>query len=487
MPRDTIESRCFPNPLAEAEEAPPQGWSPPPSPLQLTAARAGGAPPLRPEVRQTLLDALRFYTTPLLRDSGHAGSAPGTSGGQPDAASPGGWCLTRCCSSKVGGNLSVYIGRAGIDLALLQLLQQGVEERVGGAVGRTRWFLSDIDRDIPPYPKHPGDCSVLCGAAGIWFVLAMRALTVPCPSVTTTGTAATSQAAGATEGQKRELVNTFLGFCEYAVKNGDSDEWLYGRAGLLVALLLLLKELQAEEQQPLLQQLSASTENLIDRMAKAILDSGVRTAAAEGTARGPPLRYRWHGKEFVGAAHGYLGILYVLLLVPSIRKDLTHSAHQKIRETVDWLLHLESEHHNYPAIADEGPGGAYLVHFCHGAPGAVFLFSEAYRVYNNDVYRQAAERAATCVWRWGILRKGPGLCHGVAGNGYALLRWYQVTKQPLWLERAVRFGLEINSPRQREKYGDHPFSLFEGYAGVCCFLSDILHDPLNARMPLFGV
>lgn len=486
MPRDTIESRCFPNPLAVAEEAPPQGWSPPLSPVQLTHKGTDGAPLLRPEARQTLLDALHFYTTPLLRDTGHTGIVRGASGGQPDTASPGGWCLTRCCSSEVGGNASVYVGRAGIDLALLQLLRQGVGEPVLGPVGDTLWFLPHADRDAPPYPKRPGDCSVLCGAAGTWFVLAMRALIVPCPSVTTPGTPAVSQPSEATEGRKRELVHTFLGFCDYAVKNGDSDEWLYGRAGLLVALLLLWQELQ-KEQQPLQKQLSASTEDMIDRMAKAILASGVRTATAEGTARGPPLKYRWRGKEFIGAAHGYFGILYVLLLVPSIRRDLTHSAHQKIKETIEWLLHLESEHHNYPAISDEGPRGDYMVHFCHGAPGAVFLLAEAYRVYNNEVYRQAAERAATCVWRWGILRKGPGLCHGVAGNGYALLRWYQVTEQPIWLERAVRFGLEINSQTQRTTYADHPFSLFEGYAGVCCFLSDLLHDPLTARMPLFGV
>ena len=29
--------------------------------------------------------------------------------------------------------------------------------------------------------------------------------------------------------------------------------------------------------------------------------------------------------------------------------------------------------------------------------------------------------ATECVWRRGLTKKGPGLCHGASGNGYALL------------------------------------------------------------------
>jgi hypothetical protein len=37
-------------------------------------------------------------------------------------------------------------------------------------------------------------------------------------------------------------------------------------------------------------------------------------------------------------------------------------------------------------------------------------------------------RAAEVTWRRGLLAKGPGLCHGVAGNGYALLSVYRCTR-----------------------------------------------------------
>ncbi|MEO8739330.1 MAG: lanthionine synthetase LanC family protein [Casimicrobiaceae bacterium] len=34
------------------------------------------------------------------------------------------------------------------------------------------------------------------------------------------------------------------------------------------------------------------------------------------------------------------------------------------------------------------------------------------------------------------LNKGAGLCHGTAGNGYALLKFYRRTGDAIWLERA---------------------------------------------------
>jgi hypothetical protein len=40
----------------------------------------------------------------------------------------------------------------------------------------------------------------------------------------------------------------------------------------------------------------------------------------------------------------------------------------------------------------------------------------------------AARRAGEVVWERGLLKKGPGLCHGVAGNGYALLALYKATQ-----------------------------------------------------------
>lgn len=51
---------------------------------------------------------------------------------------------------------------------------------------------------------------------------------------------------------------------------------------------------------------------------------------------------------------------------------------------------------------------------------------------DNPAYLPAALRAGELVWQQGLLFKGPGLCHGVSGNAYALLRLYKTT-QVGWL------------------------------------------------------
>ena len=79
---------------------------------------------------------------------------------------------------------------------------------------------------------------------------------------------------------------------------------------------------------------------------------------------------------------------------------------------------------------------------CHGSPGYVFLFARAHSLCGGTLYLDAAIRCGdvVCVWRDGIVKKGPGLCHayGVSGNAFALLRLYQMTSDRLWLRRAQR-------------------------------------------------
>jgi hypothetical protein len=50
------------------------------------------------------------------------------------------------------------------------------------------------------------------------------------------------------------------------------------------------------------------------------------------------------------------------------------------------------------------------------------------QVLGDQAYLSAAERAGELVWQRGLLKKGPGLCHGVSGNAYALARLYKTTQ-----------------------------------------------------------
>ena len=58
---------------------------------------------------------------------------------------------------------------------------------------------------------------------------------------------------------------------------------------------------------------------------------------------------------------------------------------------------------------------------------------------------QAAERAGDVVWSSGLLKKGPGLCHGVSGNGYALLALYRCTGDEVHLQRAQQVTVTLQT------------------------------------------
>lgn len=107
---------------------------------------------------------------------------------------------------------------------------------------------------------------------------------------------------------------------------------------------------------------------------------------------------------------------------------------------------------------------------------------KAYRVYGDD------EKAADLIWEKGLLKKGPGLCHGVAGNGYAFLVLYRLTENPKYLYRAMQFAYFLESTEFAEflHKPDRPWSLYEGLAGTVCFLVDLLHSE-NTAFPFMDI
>jgi len=96
--------------------------------------------------------------------------------------------------------------------------------------------------------------------------------------------------------------------------DGDTDdksEVLYGRAGLLYALLYLRSALcnrNEQEREPLLDLISDTT---LSRLADSIMARGRcgahRQASEYRTTNAaflPPLMWSWHGRRYLGAAHG---------------------------------------------------------------------------------------------------------------------------------------------------------------------------------------
>ena len=321
-------------------------------------------------------------------------------------------------------------------------------------------------------------------------------------------------------------VESFIQYGDIAASAAcHEDEFLYGRAGYLMGALLLNNYFSppiAESSVGSAAAIPARApavlipSTLIERIARMLLTSGKRQADTTLPRSNPdyntPLWWEWHGSPYLGAAHGSFGILYVLLLVPEALLDAIPHSRELIRGAVEYIMTLECDEHGTRGVfkgyfpSHMGPREDTekqpLVHWCHGAPGAVFLFTQAEKVLNNGSkkgglskgkappgrYMAVAERAGEAIWERGLLKKGPGACHGISGNAYALLKLYKETKDEKWLYRAVQFAEFMDSKEflAEAREPDHPNSLFEGAAAAVCLYADLI-EPKRACFPLFDL
>ncbi|KAI9887020.1 MAG: hypothetical protein M1823_001164 [Watsoniomyces obsoletus] len=156
--------------------------------------------------------------------------------------------------------------------------------------------------------------------------------------------------------------------------NGASDEWLYGRSGYLY-LLRLVQYGFAEHSQ-----IQRQVQEAMDQTILRILDS---------------LRpWVWHGKAYLGAAHGAIGIVTQIVLSG-----------------------------NFPSSLPPGSSDR-LVQFCHGAPGFVLSLVPLRDAFPGPGLKKKLEaafhRAQRCIWDRGLLIKDPCLCHGISSKALAL-------------------------------------------------------------------
>ena len=127
-----------------------------------------------------------------------------------------------------------------------------------------------------------------------------------------------------------------------------------------------------------------------------------------------------------------------------------------------------------------GPDGQIRVQWCAGAPGIV-IGAAAY--LDEELLRAGAELG----WHTGppTLEKGPGICHGTAGNGYAFLKAFARTGDERWLERARRFAMHALEQvgRLRNERGHGRYSLWTGDVGVALYAADCIHG--TSSYPIF--
>ena len=171
-------------------------------------------------------------------------------------------------------------------------------------------------------------------------------------------------------------------------------------------------------------------------------------------------------RTFLGPVHGFAGNVHALrgfvgdeVLRARVTRLLERTAGRE-----DGMI-------NWPP--EDGPLSDYLssirMQWCHGAPGIVATMGDL-------IPRELAVGAGEAIWQAGPLRKGPGLCHGTAGNGFAFLKLHVLTGEPRWLERARRFAMHAieQVARQRTEFGRGRYTLWTGDVGVALYLDACL-------------
>ena len=118
--------------------------------------------------------------------------------------------------------------------------------------------------------------------------------------------------------------------------------------------------------------------------------------------------------------------------------------------------------------------GEPRLQWCAGAPGVVIHAAD---YLDEELLFAAAE----LVWEAGPFgeEKGAGICHGTAGNGYALLRMFEHTGDERWLARARVFAMHALA--QVETLPSR-YSLWTGGVGAALFAADCVEG--RARYPI---
>ena len=334
----------------------------------------------------------------------------------------------------------VYVGHAGVSLTLLLL------SRHDSSLCDERTCSLHLDR-LEEKAFAPKVYTFLCGIGGFY---ALRAVFHPSdPSSVET--------------------LTRLGETQVLSLPREECELLYGRAGFLYCLLFVRRGLQ-------LPQLFS---DLVVALIQQIVEEGMR--------KNEPMIWSWHGKKYLGAAHGVAGVLYVLLCCSSKELDSIGNLHLWIETTLDVILDrysvTDANSRNIVSTTDSRKNN--LVHFCHGATGWIPLLLKMWAISRKEKYLHMALECGETVWKRGILvSKGPGICHGIGGSICALVDLFTATRQSIWLERSKYFAMIlVQLLDELSPHADRPYSLMEGRAGALYSLG-VVHALDAGRFPL---
>jgi hypothetical protein len=199
-------------------------------------------------------------------------------------------------------------------------------------------------------------------------------------------------------------------------------------------------------------------------------------AELQDTAAGPIWIQDLYGRKqiYLGPVHGFAGNM-----IPLMRgwEWLTESQRARVAGAVPRTLGINARREDglatWPPVVTEAPPPWPCQH-CHGAPGMVTAFADA--PFTSPELETLLVEGGNFIWAAGPLAKGSNLCHGTGGNGYAFLKMYKRTRNPVWLDRARTFAMTaIAQCREtRKEAGRGRYSLWTGDIGLAVYLWDCL-------------
>ena len=268
-------------------------------------------------------------------------------------------------------------------------------------------------------------------------------------------------------------------------------EILYGIAGYLYSLLFLKKYLNYQNKINFPFNIIKTLDDTIKKLFSDIINSGIDNMK----------RYKWnkcllypfplgdkHAYFYLGAAHGLIGNIYLLLSTIKTYPELLNDNIKKILiQNINYIKSLQiTKTGNFPDDV-QGEDDGEKVHFCHGCVGAIHLFLLANEIFPGFDYAKIAKNCNKCLWERGLLYKGNGLCHGMAGICYALLKLYLSCGDEIYLKEAVGIAMgtfdenvqkevrEYVDPQRKAKgVPDTPYSLMEGDGGLLFMYYDLI-------------
>jgi lantibiotic modifying enzyme len=332
---------------------------------------------------------------------------------------------------------NLYVGTAGVLWGLDQLRQRGHAETNLDVADLALRNL-ELFRTRPDYlkvgaypPPEPRDSSLFLGEAGILLV--------------TWRLAPSDGLADDLHARARENVNN------------PAEEIFWGAPGSLLAAHAMYRWTHDERWR-------SAWDELADALLARRGDDGLwtqRLFRQEYASLTPP--------------HGLVG--NVLALATMLDDERALELKRASAAILARAAHRENGIANWPPRPRPdlpGPDGEIRVQWCAGSPGIVIAAAE---YLDEDLLLAGAELP----WQAGPHgdEKGPNICHGTAGNGYAFLKAFERTGDERWLERARRFAMHALEQVERMP---RRYSLFTGGVGVALYAADCLEE--HPRYPI---